>query len=161
MLCAIWYYLFKKRENTHGGVLLLVTLQASACNFTKTNTPSWMIFTFFKLCKWYKIAQRTTNVNSIIPVHKKTCCKLKVKPSDYYTKCWTDNVQSWYKKIGVTFIAAILMSFTAWKVSVFGVFLVRIQSECGKIQTRKIPNMDTFHPVLIPPLTAFAYLSAN
>ena len=34
-----------------------------------------------------------------------------------------------------------------WKVSIFGVFLVRIQSECGKIQTRKTPNMDTFHIV--------------
>ena len=30
---------FKKRENTHGGVLLLVKVQASACNFTKSNTP--------------------------------------------------------------------------------------------------------------------------
>ena len=31
------------------------------------------------------------------------------------------------------------------KVFVFGVFLVRIQSKCGKIQTRKTPNTDTFH----------------
>ena len=123
----------KNVKNTHGGVLLLVKLQASACSFTKTNTPSWVIFTFFKLYKWYQIAQRTTNVSSIIPVHKKTCSKLKVKLADYYTKCWTDNVQSWYKKIGVMSIDAILMSFTAWKVPVFGVFLVRIQSECGKI----------------------------
>ena len=32
---------FKKRENTHGGVLLLVNLvklQALVCNFTKCNT---------------------------------------------------------------------------------------------------------------------------
>ena len=57
------------------------------------------------------------------------------------------------------------LSITVWKVSVFGVFLVRIfqhldwisvfrysislhiQSECGKIRTRKIPNTDTFHAV--------------
>ena len=51
---------------------------------------------------------------------------------------------------------------TAWKVSVFRVYLVRIfphldwygvspriQSECGKIQTRKTPNMDTFHAVQV------------
>ena len=36
---------------------------------------------------------------------------------------------------------------TAQKVSVFGVFLVRIQPECGKIETRKTPNIDTFHVV--------------
>ena len=38
--------------------------------------------------------------------------------------------------------------FTAWKVSVFGVFLVRIPSECRKIWTRKTKNTDTFHAVL-------------
>ena len=56
-----------------------------------------------------------------------------------------------------------LKKTTAWKVSAFRVFLVRIfshsvwirkdtvhlriQSECGKIPTRKTPNMDTFHAV--------------
>ena len=56
VLCAIWYhsYNFKNLKNTHGGVLLL------ACNFTKSNTPPWVFFTFFKLYKWYQIAQRTT-----------------------------------------------------------------------------------------------------
>ena len=29
--------------------------------------------------------------------------------------------------------------------SVFGVFLVRIQTEYGEIQGRKTPNTDTFH----------------
>ena len=33
------------------GVLVLVKLQALASNFTKTNTPPWMFFTFFKLWK--------------------------------------------------------------------------------------------------------------
>ena len=42
---------FKKREK-HPYVLLLVKLQASACNFTKNNTPPWVFFTFFKLCTW-------------------------------------------------------------------------------------------------------------
>ena len=37
---------------------------------------------------------------------------------------------------------------TAWKVSVFGVFQVRIQSECGKIWTRKTPNPGNLHPSL-------------
>ena len=36
---------------------------------------------------------------------------------------------------------------TAWKVSVFGVFLVRIQPKCGKIRTRKTPNTNTIHAV--------------
>ena len=39
---------FKKRENAHAGVLFLVKLLALAWNFTKSNTPTWMFFTFFK-----------------------------------------------------------------------------------------------------------------
>ena len=37
---------------------------------------------------------------------------------------------------------------TAWKVFVFGVFLVRIQSKCGEIRIRKTPNTgdaESFH----------------
>ena len=50
-LCTIWYHLrnFKNVKNTHGVVLLLVKLQAEACNFTKSNTPSWEFFMFFKI----------------------------------------------------------------------------------------------------------------
>ena len=63
MRCAIWYYLYnlKTVKNTHGWVLNLAKFQAEACNFTKINTPPWVLFTFFKLNKWYQIAQRTTN----------------------------------------------------------------------------------------------------
>ena len=46
--CAIWYHLhnFKNVRNTHGRVLILVKLQASAtCNL-------------YKLYKWHRIAQR-------------------------------------------------------------------------------------------------------
>ena len=35
---------------------------ASACNFTKSNVPSWVFFTFFKFHKWYKIAQSISYV---------------------------------------------------------------------------------------------------
>ena len=49
-------------KNTHGVVLLLVKLQASACNFTKNNTALWMFLTFFKLYKWYQITQIITNI---------------------------------------------------------------------------------------------------
>ena len=38
---------------------------------------------------------------------------------------------------------------TAWKVSVFGVILVRIQSEFKKAQIRTAPNKDTSYTVLI------------
>ena len=40
---------FKNVENTHGGVLLLVKLQASACNCTKINTPP-RVFPCFLNC---------------------------------------------------------------------------------------------------------------
>ena len=52
MHCAICYHLhnFKNVGNTHRGVLLLVKLHASACNFTKSNTPPWVFFTYFLNC---------------------------------------------------------------------------------------------------------------
>ena len=58
MRSAIGYHLYnlKNMKNSHGGVLIL----ASACNFTKVNTPPWVFFTFLKLYKWYQIAQRIT-----------------------------------------------------------------------------------------------------
>ena len=59
MRCAICYHLhnLKNVKNTHGGVLLSVNLQVETCNFTKSNTPPWLIFLFFELYKWYEIAQ--------------------------------------------------------------------------------------------------------
>ena len=52
----------KNVKNTHGGALLLVKLQASACNFIKSNVPPWVFFTFFKWYKWYQIVQSMTYV---------------------------------------------------------------------------------------------------
>ena len=63
MCCTIWYHLYnlKNVKNTHGGVLILVKLQAD-WNFIKINTPPWVFFTLLKLYKWYQIAQRITYV---------------------------------------------------------------------------------------------------
>ena len=46
MLRAVQYHIcnLKNGKNTHGGVLLLVKLQAKACNFTKSGTPPWVFF---------------------------------------------------------------------------------------------------------------------
>ena len=60
MLCVIWYHLynFKNVKNTYGGVLLLRKSQALKLQaVTKSNGPSWVFFTFFKLYKWYQIMQ--------------------------------------------------------------------------------------------------------
>ena len=67
MCCAVWFHLcnLKNVKNTHGAVLILVKLQASACNFTKINTLPWVFFTCFKLCKWYQITQRITYLEEI------------------------------------------------------------------------------------------------
>ena len=48
---AIWCHLhnLKKVKYTYELVLLFEKLQASACNFTKSNTPPWVFFTLFKL----------------------------------------------------------------------------------------------------------------
>ena len=76
-------YNLKNVKNTHGGLLILVKLRASACNFTKINTPPWVFFTFFKLYKWYQIAQRTTYafdeilglIQDDMTKKTQTCCK--------------------------------------------------------------------------------------
>ena len=50
---VISYHLYNSNvKNTHGGVLLLVKLQAN-----KSKTPPWVFFTFFKLYIWYQIVQ--------------------------------------------------------------------------------------------------------
>ena len=65
MLCSaqfVPFVQFKKREKhpwrsvTFSKVL--------ACNFTKSNTSPWLFLTFFKLYKWYRIAQRITYYGS-------------------------------------------------------------------------------------------------
>ena len=33
----------------------------SACNFTKSNTPPWVFFTFIKMYKCYQIVQNIKN----------------------------------------------------------------------------------------------------
>ena len=62
MFITIWYHLYnlKNLKNTHGGVLRLIKLQDSSCNFTngtKSITSPWVFFTFSELYKWYQIAQ--------------------------------------------------------------------------------------------------------
>ena len=56
MLCPIWYNLpnLKNTKNTHGGALL----KPATCNFTKSNIPLRVFVMFFKLRKWYQIAQK-------------------------------------------------------------------------------------------------------
>ena len=49
----------------------LVKLEASAYYFAKSNTP-WVVFTFFKLYKWYQIARSAT----CISFYNKTSLKL-------------------------------------------------------------------------------------
>ena len=55
---------FKKREQHPRRSVTFSELQALACNFTKSKTPPWVFFTFFKLCKWYKIAQSISQTSA-------------------------------------------------------------------------------------------------
>ena len=64
MLWALWYQLCNLRnlKSTHGGVILLVKLQVSASNITKSNTPPWVFFTYFKFHRWYQILQSISSM---------------------------------------------------------------------------------------------------
>ena len=59
MLCTIWchFYNLKNMKNTHGGVLLLVKKPAT---LLKVTLSPWVFFTFFKINKWYQMAQHIT-----------------------------------------------------------------------------------------------------
>ena len=51
------YVLFVKREKHPRRI---VTFSKVVSFSLQSNTPPWVFFTFFKLCKWYQIEQRIT-----------------------------------------------------------------------------------------------------
>ena len=53
---------FKKRE-THpwGSVTFSGRMKPLKAAVNKSSTPLWVFFTFFKLYKWYQIAQSVSN----------------------------------------------------------------------------------------------------
>ena len=57
MLRSVWYHLYNLKN--------VKNVQGEAYNFTKCNTPPWMFSKFFKLYKWYQIAQRITYKGSL------------------------------------------------------------------------------------------------
>ena len=59
MCCTISYYLYNLKivKNTHRRVLLYVKMQVKPDNFSESNTSPWVFIAFFKLYKWYQIAQ--------------------------------------------------------------------------------------------------------
>ena len=70
--CTIWYHLYNlKNVKNAGGVLLVVEFRAEACNFTNGKTPPWAFFMFFKLYKWYQIAQSITHMCQVTASLKK------------------------------------------------------------------------------------------
>ena len=58
-------------------------------------------------------------------------------------------VMVYYLYTNYDLFLSITVPHTAWKMSVFGVVLVHIQSEFGKIQIRAAPNKDAFYTVLV------------
>ena len=78
MRCAIWYLLYnlknmKKPEECY----FYLSLQVSTSNFTKNNTPPWVLFTFLELYKWYQIAQSVSYyISDFINHHPFSCTQL-------------------------------------------------------------------------------------
>ena len=71
---------FRKREKHPWRSVTLS--KVASCNFTKSNTPSWVFFTFFKLYKWYQITQIITYMNYFL-VHVGPLLKIQNKYSDW------------------------------------------------------------------------------
>ena len=121
-------------------------MQTPTSNFTIINTPPWVFFMFFKLYKWYQIAQNITYAwnyakhrihgltkspftislfNRPIPCQ---CFHLFKGFPVFFNNCWlkSDRIRSFF---GLYFPA----------------FGLNTDSDCGKIGNRKTPNRDTFH----------------
>ena len=111
-LCRILHQLYnlKNVKSTNRGVILSVRLQAETWNFTESISTPWVFFTFFKLYKWYKIAQSIYIKNRLDLIDRintsldlwssilkrgaafdKTEWKLtlRAKPKLTWKKCWT------------------------------------------------------------------------
>ena len=76
----------KNAKNTHGEVILLVKVQVSACNFTKSIVPPWVFFSrfFFKLYKCYQTAQSIRNIPYLQRTIERTTYFLKF----YFSLLW-------------------------------------------------------------------------
>ena len=59
-------YNFKNVKNSHGGVLLLVKLQAETCNFTKSNTLPWVFSLFLNRTNGTKPHKTSQEIFSIL-----------------------------------------------------------------------------------------------
>ena len=61
----IWYHLYNLRnvKNTHGGVLMLLKLQAKPTTLLKLTILHGCLFMFLKLNKWDQIVQRISHIN--------------------------------------------------------------------------------------------------
>ena len=102
---------------------LIFNKVATACSFIKKETPVQVLS-----CEYCEIFK-----NIFFREHLRTELLLKAP------------LNIIFPTFPFVFVSLIISQKTAWKVSVIGVFLVRIESECGKIQTRKTPNTGTFH----------------
>ena len=101
--CAIWYYLHNfKNVKTPTEECYLVKLQAkSTKSFTKSNTPSWVFFTFFKLYKWYQTAQRNTYIQTFLKMigfsSNLTCLVQLLKVACHMSNSVSTFIRSWIK----------------------------------------------------------------
>ena len=128
--------------NTHRGVFLLVKLLVEAWNFTKSNTPSWMFFTF-KLNKWYQIAQSITFLSYGLIGYRSSLSEIFYKKRILKKFVTSTGVKLWYTMCGKC-----PCSKYSW--SVFS----RICTEYGEIRsislhsdwirTRKPPKLTLF-----------------
>ena len=68
----------KSVKNTHGGVLILVKLQAEACNFTKGNIPPWVFSRFLNCTNGTKSRNAPQNKKNYL-LKQCTVCRCSIK----------------------------------------------------------------------------------
>ena len=82
MLCAVWYHLcnLKNVRYTHRGLLLL-------------KYSSTQVFFFFKLYKWYQIAQASHVISLFLPFFPIIPMFIEVRETGYDVGCATPPLQ--------------------------------------------------------------------
>ena len=87
---------YKKRKKHPWRSVTFTKVAGLACNFTKSNILPWVFFTFFKLCKWYQIAQHITyNARRKLVFFIVTSISLAVNPVSIYQLKINNKILEW------------------------------------------------------------------
>ena len=136
-------------ESTSARVSFLIKLQAEACSFIKKE----ILAQVFSFAKFSRTPFLLNTSGRLLLFNRNYFAKQRFLNESLTSRVLSKYVWKVYWEMamwnGMLLGNENYGQCTAWKVSVFGVFLVRIFPHVDWIRTTKTPNTDTFHAVRI------------